>query len=171
MEVAEEIGLLPSEVCLSVCLPVHQAFVCVTCVAVCLSVRTLVCMCWHLEMTFSCMHTLPHAQRDFSCSLYTTHTRTHTQTHTHTHTCTHTHTHSHPHTPTPPHTHTHTQIEPYGSHKAKVSLSVLDRLRDQPNGRYVVVTGITPTPLGEGKSTTTIGLTQVRREHNDIIMT
>ena len=40
-------------------------------------------------------------------------------------------------------------------------LNVLDRLKDSPNGRYVVVTGVTPTPLGEGKSTTTIGLTQV----------
>ena len=57
------------------------------------------------------------------------------------------------------------QLEPYGSHKAKVSLSVLDRLRDQSDGRYVVVTGVTPTPLGEGKSTTTIGLTQALGAH------
>ena len=53
------------------------------------------------------------------------------------------------------------QIEPYGQNKAKVLLNVLDRLKDSPDGRYVVVTGVTPTPLGEGKSTTTIGLTQV----------
>ena len=53
------------------------------------------------------------------------------------------------------------QIEPYGQNKAKVLLNVMDRLKDSPNGRYVVITGVTPTPLGEGKSTTTIGLTQV----------
>ncbi|UYV81934.1 MTHFD1 [Cordylochernes scorpioides] len=48
----------------------------------------------------------------------------------------------------------------YGPHKAKISLSVLDRLKDRPNGKYVVVTGMTPTPLGEGKSTTLVGLCQ-----------
>jgi len=49
----------------------------------------------------------------------------------------------------------------YGSHKAKVSLSVLDRLQGSDNnGALVVVCGINPTPLGEGKSTTTIGLCQ-----------
>lgn len=46
---------------------------------------------------------------------------------------------------------------PYGATKAKISLDVRERLKDAPNGNYVVVTGITPTPLGEGKSTTTIG--------------
>ena len=51
-------------------------------------------------------------------------------------------------------------LVPYGWYKAKVSLSVLDRLQDKPNGKYIDVTAITPTPLGEGKSTTTIGLTQ-----------
>ena len=51
-------------------------------------------------------------------------------------------------------------MEPYGSAKAKISLSVLERLKDRPNGGYVVITGVTPTPLGEGKSTTTIGLAQ-----------
>ncbi len=51
-------------------------------------------------------------------------------------------------------------IEFYGKYKAKVLLSVLERLRDRPNGKYVVVTGITPTPLGEGKTVTTIGLAQ-----------
>lgn len=49
------------------------------------------------------------------------------------------------------------EVIPYGVSKAKISLSVRDRLKDAPNGNYVVVTGITPTPLGEGKSTTTIG--------------
>lgn len=48
----------------------------------------------------------------------------------------------------------------YGKSKAKVLLSVLDRLQSAPNGYYVVVGGITPTPLGEGKSTTTVGLCQ-----------
>jgi formyltetrahydrofolate synthetase len=48
----------------------------------------------------------------------------------------------------------------YGPYKAKVKLSVLDRLADRPNGRYVDVTAITPTPLGEGKTTTTVGLSQ-----------
>jgi len=49
---------------------------------------------------------------------------------------------------------------PWGPHKGKVSLKTLDRLHTHPNGTYVVVTGINPTPLGEGKSTTTIGLAQ-----------
>jgi formate--tetrahydrofolate ligase len=52
------------------------------------------------------------------------------------------------------------EIEPYGRYKAKVSLAVLDRLADRPDGREVIVTAITPTPLGEGKTTTTIGLAQ-----------
>lgn len=52
------------------------------------------------------------------------------------------------------------ELEPYGAYKAKVSLDVLKRLEHRQNGRYILVAGITPTPLGEGKSTTTIGLTQ-----------
>lgn len=48
----------------------------------------------------------------------------------------------------------------YGKYKAKVRLPILQRLQERPDGKYVVVAGITPTPLGEGKSTTTIGLTQ-----------
>ncbi len=52
------------------------------------------------------------------------------------------------------------ELELYGRYKAKVHLSVRDRLRDQPNGKYIVVTAITPTPLGEGKTTTTVGLSQ-----------
>ncbi|PRT53474.1 C-1-tetrahydrofolate synthase, mitochondrial [Wickerhamiella sorbophila] len=51
-------------------------------------------------------------------------------------------------------------FEPYGRYKGKIDLSVLDRLKDRKNGRYILVAGITPTPLGEGKSTTTMGLTQ-----------
>jgi formate--tetrahydrofolate ligase len=51
-------------------------------------------------------------------------------------------------------------IELYGAYKAKVKLGVLDRLRNNRNAKYVVVTAITPTPLGEGKTTTSIGLAQ-----------
>lgn len=57
------------------------------------------------------------------------------------------------------------EIDMYGSKKAKVKLSILDRLKSQKNGKYVVVAGITPTPLGEGKSTTTIGLAQAIGAH------
>ncbi|RLN20199.1 hypothetical protein BBJ28_00002561 [Nothophytophthora sp. Chile5] len=59
------------------------------------------------------------------------------------------------------------EVIPYGASKAKISLGVRDRLRDQANGNYVVVTGITPTPLGEGKSTTTVGLCQALGAHLD----
>lgn len=57
------------------------------------------------------------------------------------------------------------ELEPYGAYKAKVDLSLLQRLGYRRNGRYVLVTGITPTPLGEGKSTTTMGLTQALGAH------
>ncbi|CAO2586662.1 C-1-tetrahydrofolate synthase, cytoplasmic [Lemmus lemmus] len=57
------------------------------------------------------------------------------------------------------------EVELYGDTKAKVLLSALERLKHQPDGKYVVVTGITPTPLGEGKSTTTIGLVQALGAH------
>lgn len=50
------------------------------------------------------------------------------------------------------------EVELFGKHKAKVNLSVLERLRDRPNAKYIDVTAITPTPLGEGKTVTTIGL-------------
>jgi len=51
------------------------------------------------------------------------------------------------------------ELELYGKYKAKVDLSVLDRLKDRPNGKYIDVTAINPTPLGEGKTVTTVGLT------------
>ncbi|KAK8207876.1 tetrahydrofolate synthase [Zalaria obscura] len=57
------------------------------------------------------------------------------------------------------------ELEPYGAHKAKVELTLLDRLEYRRNGRYILVAGITPTPLGEGKSTTTVGLTQALSGH------
>lgn len=52
------------------------------------------------------------------------------------------------------------EIEPYGRDKAKVSLSVLDRLRAAPDGKIICLTSITPTPAGEGNTTTVVGLTQ-----------
>jgi formyltetrahydrofolate synthetase len=51
-------------------------------------------------------------------------------------------------------------LELFGKYKAKVHLDVLEKFKDRPQGKYVDVTAITPTPLGEGKSTTTVGLTQ-----------
>ncbi len=51
-------------------------------------------------------------------------------------------------------------IELYGDHMAKVRLEAVEALANRPNARYVLVTAITPTPLGEGKSTTTVGLGQ-----------
>jgi formyltetrahydrofolate synthetase len=57
------------------------------------------------------------------------------------------------------------ELELYGNYKAKVHLSVRDRLADRPNGKYIDVTAITPTPLGEGKTTTTVGLSQALGAH------
>ena len=57
------------------------------------------------------------------------------------------------------------ELEPFGFYKAKVSLDILKRLNNKVNGKYVLVTGITPTPLGEGKSTTTVGLAQALGAH------
>ncbi|MBU4305724.1 MAG: formate--tetrahydrofolate ligase [Candidatus Omnitrophica bacterium] len=50
------------------------------------------------------------------------------------------------------------ELEPHGKYKAKISLQLLERLKDKQNGKYIDVTAITPTPLGEGKTLTTIGL-------------
>src|SRR6202451_1119677 len=57
------------------------------------------------------------------------------------------------------------KLEMYGKNKAKVNLSIRERLKDVPNGKYIVVTAITPTPLGEGKTTTTVGLSQALGAH------
>jgi methylenetetrahydrofolate dehydrogenase (NADP+)/methenyltetrahydrofolate cyclohydrolase/formyltetrahydrofolate synthetase len=57
------------------------------------------------------------------------------------------------------------ELELYGNYKAKVRLEVLERLRDVPDGKYIDVTAITPTPLGEGKSTTMVGLSQALGAH------
>jgi formyltetrahydrofolate synthetase len=57
------------------------------------------------------------------------------------------------------------ELELYGDYKAKVRLEVLERLQDVPDGKYIDVTAITPTPLGEGKSTTMVGLSQALGAH------
>jgi methylenetetrahydrofolate dehydrogenase (NADP+)/methenyltetrahydrofolate cyclohydrolase/formyltetrahydrofolate synthetase len=57
------------------------------------------------------------------------------------------------------------ELELYGNYKAKVRLEVLERLKDVPDGKYIDVTAITPTPLGEGKSTTMVGLSQALGAH------
>lgn len=57
------------------------------------------------------------------------------------------------------------ELEMYGNYKAKVRLEILDRLKDVPDGKYIDVTAITPTPLGEGKSTTMVGLSEALGAH------
>src|SRR2546427_2214760 len=52
------------------------------------------------------------------------------------------------------------ELRPYGTYRAKVALSVLDRLRESPDGKLVITTAITPTKAGEGKTTTSVSLTQ-----------
>ena len=52
------------------------------------------------------------------------------------------------------------ELKPYGTTRAKVSLSILDRLKDRPDGKLIITTAITPTKAGEGKTTTSISLTQ-----------
>ncbi len=54
----------------------------------------------------------------------------------------------------------HDEVEPYGRYKAKVDLSVIERLADRPDAKLINVTAITPTPAGEGKTTTSVSLTQ-----------
>lgn len=63
------------------------------------------------------------------------------------------------------------EVIPYGRTKAKIVLSVLDRLKQRPTGRYILVTAINPTPLGEGKTTTSIGLAMgfCRKGHNAVV--
>ncbi len=58
-----------------------------------------------------------------------------------------------------------TDLELYGPYKAKIKLEVFDRLKNRPDGKYIDVTAITPTPLGEGKTTTTVGLCQALGAH------
>src|SRR5579863_2756023 len=49
-------------------------------------------------------------------------------------------------------------LEAYGHYKAKLSLDYIDSLKDRPDGKLILVTAISPTPAGEGKTTTTVGL-------------
>src|SRR5918994_6350467 len=49
-------------------------------------------------------------------------------------------------------------LEPYGHYKAKVALDYVDSLQDRKNGKLILVTAISPTPAGEGKTTTTVGV-------------
>ena len=57
------------------------------------------------------------------------------------------------------------ELELYGPYKAKIKLETYERLKNRPNGKYIDVTAITPTPLGEGKTTTTVGLSQALGAH------
>jgi len=57
------------------------------------------------------------------------------------------------------------ELELFGPYKAKVKLEILDRLAKRKNGKYIDVTAITPTPLGEGKTTTTVGVCQALGAH------
>ncbi len=52
------------------------------------------------------------------------------------------------------------ELELYGKYKAKISMDIFDRLKDKPDGKLILVTAINPTPAGEGKSTTSVGLGQ-----------
>ena len=63
------------------------------------------------------------------------------------------------------------QLELYGPYKAKVSLDVLKQLADRPQGRYIDVTAINPTPLGEGKTVTTVGLGQALKHIGKNVIT
>ena len=56
-------------------------------------------------------------------------------------------------------------LDLYGKYKAKVHLDVIEKFKDRPQGKYIDVTAITPTPLGEGKTTTTVGLSQALGAH------
>lgn len=57
------------------------------------------------------------------------------------------------------------ELDQYGHYKGKVSLDIVERLKNRRDGKYILVAGITPTPLGEGKSTTTMGLAQALGAH------
>jgi methylenetetrahydrofolate dehydrogenase (NADP+)/methenyltetrahydrofolate cyclohydrolase/formyltetrahydrofolate synthetase/formate--tetrahydrofolate ligase len=57
------------------------------------------------------------------------------------------------------------ELDYYGKYKAKVHLDVIEKFKDRPQGKYIDVTAITPTPLGEGKTTTTVGLSQALGAH------
>ena len=52
------------------------------------------------------------------------------------------------------------ELEPYGHYKAKLSQKLIDRVADKPDGKLILVTAINPTPAGEGKTTTSVGLAE-----------
>ncbi|MGK0698430.1 formate--tetrahydrofolate ligase [Priestia flexa] len=56
------------------------------------------------------------------------------------------------------------ELEPYGHYKGKLSLDIMERLKDQKDGKVILVTAINPTPAGEGKSTVTVGLAQALQQ-------
>ena len=56
------------------------------------------------------------------------------------------------------------EIEPYGRYKAKIASAAWERVKDRPNGKLVLVTAINPTPAGEGKTTTSVGLADAFRQ-------
>lgn len=58
------------------------------------------------------------------------------------------------------------ELEPYGHYKGKLSLDIMERLKDQKDGKVILVTAINPTPAGEGKSTVTVGLAQALQQLN-----
>jgi len=62
------------------------------------------------------------------------------------------------------------EIELYGQYKAKISLQAAKRLENNPDGKLVLVTAINPTPAGEGKSTTLVGLGQAMRKMGKNVM-
>ena len=64
-----------------------------------------------------------------------------------------------------------TYLEQYGSYKAKIDPAILKDLADRPDGKLILVTAITPTPAGEGKTTTSVGLTDgLRRIGKNVIV-
>jgi formate--tetrahydrofolate ligase len=63
------------------------------------------------------------------------------------------------------------ELEPFGRYRAKIDLSILDRLADRPDGKLIITTAITPTKAGEGKTTTSVSLTQgLGRLGKDVIL-
>jgi len=62
------------------------------------------------------------------------------------------------------------ELEPYGKYKAKIDLSIMKRIEGRSNGKLICVTAITPTPYGEGKTTTAIGLAMaLNKEHSSLV--
>ncbi|MBP2663689.1 MAG: fhs 3, partial [Firmicutes bacterium] len=63
------------------------------------------------------------------------------------------------------------EVELYGNYKAKISLSTWERIKDRPSGKLILVTAINPTPAGEGKTTTTVGLgDSLRRKGKKVVI-